>query len=151
MSRTAVSSVPSRTRHRIEFLLLLGSEQRADLGLGAVHDLARFGSYIIPRQRVIVRDCLALRPCVLEDRQDLVELSLGQVERLLQVLRLLRRVALPMMWAAFRAIVSAACGGRRRGLGGRGFIGRAEGGPGGHGEAGRDHCDLKRWFHAIFL
>jgi len=44
VSRTAVSSVPSRTRHRIEFLLLLRSEQRADLGLEPFmisRDLAR--------------------------------------------------------------------------------------------------------------
>jgi hypothetical protein len=33
----------------------------------------------------------------------------------------------------------------------RGFIGRAEDGPGGDGKTGRHDCDSKRWFHALFL
>jgi hypothetical protein len=75
----------------------------------------------------------------------------SEVERLLQALKLLHRVAPPAPGGAgFRIILSSACGRRRwwrRGL--RRFIGRAERGPGGDGKAGRDHCNSRREFHAL--
>ena len=146
MARTVISSALSGTRHCIKFRLLLGSEQSADLGLRAVHKLPYLGVSIFAHDR------LALRLCVLEHRQNLVELFLRQLEHLLQVLRPLGRVVLPAVGTGLRTLLSASCdrGWRwRRGL--RGFIGRAEDGPGGDGKTGRNDCDSKRWFHALFL
>ena len=145
-ARTTVSSIPSGAWHRIEFLLLLRSEKSADLDLRAVHELAHLRASFIPRQRVVPHESLPLRRCILVDLQRLVGLRLRQVEHLLQMLHLLRRIALPATRVAFRPLFAA--GGRRwRRL--RRFVGRAEGGPGGNGETGCDDCDPKRWFHTI--
>ena len=151
MSWATVSVATSGTRHRVEFRLLLRSEQGADLRLRAVHELPHLGAFVVPRQRVIAHDSLALRSVALDDRRDLVGLLRREIERLLQALQLLHRIALPALrGAGFGTLFSAGSGRRwgwRRRL--RRFIGGAEGGPGGGGKAGRDHCGSERKFHAI--
>jgi len=64
---------------------------------------------------IFAHDRLALRLCVLEHRQNLVELFLRQFEHLLQVLRPLGRVVLPAVGTGLRTLLSASCD---RGCGG---------------------------------
>jgi hypothetical protein len=139
----ARSSSELRARHLIEFLLLLGRKQGADLEISLLPEHTHLGPPIFSRERRIIPYRLPLRGVSLDDRRDLIFLFLREAERLAQTLELFHWVAWPARGlpqvGGFVIRSGRRLRGRRRDR--LGFVGRADGGQGGRGQPGSDSCD----------